>query len=164
MKKHWTKSTDSQFTLWVDNKETGKMNIRLNSASGKASCMLNGKALEIKRTGFWKSKIEITDSNGLVLVKTYPENWYGKNSTIEFAGKTYKLLIRNNPLAEFAISENDKIILAYGLSAKNKITATSISTQGNPDLVFDLLLWYLFYPVATENTAGDFLVLTAVGD
>ena len=163
MKKHWTKTSDFNYKLLVDEREVGKMEIHYNTVSAKAIYTINGNAFEIKRTGFWKLNIEITDSKGVVVLKTYPEKWYANTSVIEFENKRYKLLVRNNPLAEYAVAENDKDVLIYSLSAENTEPRISISSSGNTDYTFDFLLWYLFLPVATENfgDADSFLLLIA---
>ena len=163
MKKHWTKIAEFNYTFLVDETEAGKMEIHYNTIASKVVCTINGSAFEIKRIGFWKANIEITDSNGAVVLKTYPEKWYANTSVIEFENRKYKLIIRNNPLAEYAVTENDKDVLAYGLSSENKELRVRISSSDNIDYLFDFLLWYLFLPVANENfdDAFLFLLLTA---
>lgn len=96
-------------------------------------------------------------------MSVYPEKWYAHSSVIDLGDKKYKLVIRNNPLAEYAITENDKDILAYGLDTQNRELNVRISSPGNPDFLFDFILWYLFLPVADENFGDDysFLLLTA---
>jgi hypothetical protein len=163
MKKEWVKNTDSQYSLSVEEKKMGDMDFHLNSLSSKAVCTFGEQELKIKRTGFWKSNIEITDSQDAILLKTYPEKWYANTSVIEYDNKKYKLVVRNNPLAEYAITENGEELLAYGLSTADKKIAVSITTTGNAPLIFDFLLWYLFLPVANENMGDDysFLLLTS---
>jgi hypothetical protein len=151
MKKQWVKNSDFNYSLWMHEKEIGKMEIQFNTIASKAVCTIDGTRLEIKRTGVWKSNLEITDSNEKVILKTYPEKWYANTSIIEFENKKYKLIIRNNPLAEYSVIENDKDILAYGLNTENKELKVKISTSGNDNLIFDFLLWYLFLPIANEN-------------
>lgn len=161
MKKQWVKNTDSSYTFWVDEKKAGEMNINFNTIAVKAICLIGEKMLEIKRTGFWKSTIEITGSNEAVVLKTYPEKWYAHSSAIEFENKKYQLILRNNPMAEYAVTENDKDILAYGLDAENRELKVRISTSGNPGIIFDFLLWYLFLPIANENFGDTYSFLIA---
>lgn len=152
MKRQWVKNADFNYALWINEKEVGKMEIQFNTIASKAVCTIGEKRFEIKRTGFWKSNLEITDNNETVIIlKTYPEKWYANTSIIEFENKKYKLVIRNNPLAEYAVTENDKDILAYGLNTENRELKVKISTSGNDNLIFDFLLWYLFLPIANEN-------------
>lgn len=156
MKKQWLKNSDFDYSLWVQEKEIGKMEIQFNTIASKAICTIDGNNVEIKRTGFWKSNLEITDRNEKVILKTYPEKWYANTSIIEFENKKYKLIIRNNPLAEYAVTEDDKVIAAYGLDTGNGELKVSISTSGNDNLIFDFLLWYLFLPVANENFGNTY--------
>jgi hypothetical protein len=156
MKKQWVKNADFNYSLWMAEKEIGKMEIEFNTIASKAICSINGNSFEIKRTDFWKSNLEITNSDGQVILKTYPEKWYANTSIIEFENKKYKLIIRNNPLTEYAITENDKDILAYGLAAENKELNIRILTSGNDNIIFDFLLWYLFLPVANESFGDNY--------
>ncbi|HLP50587.1 MAG TPA: hypothetical protein VK154_06855 [Chitinophagales bacterium] len=163
MKKQWLKTTDFNYTFLVDGKEAGKMQIEFDTSAMKANCTINGKALEIKRTGFWKSNLEITDGNGQVVLKTYPEKWYASTSIIDFENKKLRLSVRNNPLAEFAIKEDANTILSYGLTTEGKEPGVKISSTASTDYILDFLLWYLFVPVAAENLGDDysFLLLLA---
>ena len=156
MQRQWVKKSDFNYTLWLDEREIGKMEIQFNTIASKAICDIDGRILEIKRAGFWKSNLEITDNKGTVILKTYPEKWYANSWVIEFENQNYKLLIRNNPLAEYVITENDKNILAYGLDSENRELKVRIATSENSNVIFDFLLWYLFLPVANENFGNTY--------
>lgn len=162
MKKQWIKTKDFNYTFCVDETETGKMEINFNSLEQRAICSVNGQVLEIKRTGFWKSSIEITDSSSSVILKAYPEKWYANTSIVEYGGRKLKLLIRNNPLAQLAVTENDKDILVYALATQDKEHQVLISSTANIDYVLDFLLWYLFVPIAAENFGDDYSFLLMV--
>ena len=164
MKKQWVKHADFNYSLWVQDKEIGRMDIHFNTVASEAICTIDGKILQIKRTGFWKSGLEIADSNNNIVLKAYPENWYANTSIIEVENKTYKLIIRNNPLAEFAITENGKNVIAYGLDIENGRVKLRITKSGNDIPIFDFLLWYLFLPIANENSGDSysFIVSPAV--
>lgn len=161
MRKQWVKNTDFNYSFWVDEKKMGEMDIHFNTMAGKAICTIGEKVFNIRRTGFWKSNLEITDSNEAILLKTYPEKWYANTSIVEYENKQYKLIIRNNPLAEYAVTEKGKDVLAYGLSAENRELTVRISTPGNPTFIFDFLLWYLFVPVADENFGDTYSFLVS---
>jgi hypothetical protein len=151
MKKRWVRESDFNYTFLVDEKKVGKMEVHFNKNQSKAICTMGKKIFEIKRSGFWSSNLEIIDNDEGVILKAYPEKWYANTSTVEYKSKKYKLIVRNNPLAEFAITENGKDILAYGLALENKKVKISILTSIESDFVFDCLLWYLFLPIANEN-------------
>lgn len=58
-------------------------------------------------------------------------------------------------MAEWVIQEEDKDGRAYGLGTTNGMAAVKITEQNsNISLFFHAILWYLFVPIATENT-GD---------
>lgn len=154
MKKQWLKNVDFNYTFYINEKEIGKMEIHFNTIATKAICTINGKIFEIRRTGFWKSNIEIFDSTETMALKMYPEKWYANTSIIEFENNKYKLIVRNNPLAEYAVTENGKEMLAYGLVSENSELKVRIAASGNHNVILDFLLWYLFFPVAHENM-GD---------
>ncbi len=163
MKKQWIKTADFNYRFLIDDKETGIMEIQFNAIANKAICTIEGRELEIKRTGFWKSNIEITDRNGMVILKAYPEKWYANSSVVEFENQKLQLSIRNNPLAEFVLTEQQKEILAYSLATENGKAGVKISSSGDSLFIFDFLLWYLFVPVATENLSdNDAFLLLAV--
>jgi hypothetical protein len=157
MKKEWKKNNDLSYSFLVEEERTGEMDIQFNSTATKAICSIGEKGLEIVRTGFWKTGIEMKDLTGAVVLKAYPEKWYAYTSIVEFENNIYKLIIRNNPLAEFAISKNGTDMLAYGLATDNTRLKVRISTAGNPDFIFDFLLWYLFVPIANENFGDSYV-------
>ena len=156
MKKQWLKHSDHMYSFLNDEKEIGKMELLFNNP-GKANCTIAGDSFNVSRTDFWKSSLEFTDSNHAVVLKMYPEKWYANASIIEFENKNYKLIVRNNPLAEYVITENGNDILAYGLVIEDKKPKLRIATSGNHHPVLDFLLWYLFHPVANENFGNSYI-------
>lgn len=162
--KKWVKIDSSIFTLWDNNQQIGKFEVANRTSEKKANVSFQDKEFVIKKTGFWKSNIEITDQNGQIIAKVYSEKWYGNSYILEYGNKKYKLLVRNNPLAEWAIQDNNKDVLAYGLSTQDgKVVVKIKSDFERPNYLFDFILWYLFEPIATEQCADDltFLMLIA---
>ena len=162
--KKWVKVDSSIFTLWDNNKEIGTMEIALGSFEREATAKINGRSIVIRKTGFWKSNLEITDSNKQIIAKVYSEKWYANYFIVEYDNKKYKLIVRNNPLAEWALQNNDEDLLAYGLDTQDSKPCIKITTSSvKPDYIFDFILWYLFLPIATEQSADDltFLMLIA---
>ena len=162
--KKWVKIDDSIFTLWDNNHQIGKLEIAKRNSEKKANVSFQDKEFVIKKTGFWKSNLEITDLNGQIIARTYSEKWYRNSFVLEIGSMKYKLLVRNNPLAEWTIQDNNKDLLAYGLSTQDGKVAVKIkSNSEEPNYLFDFILWYLFEPIATEQCADDltFLLLIA---
>lgn len=160
MTKSWKKTGTGQYSFWIDDTEAGVMHIAHNTNEHKAVAVIDGNEYTIKRTGFWKSTIEITGADGQTIAKAYYEKWYANSLILEYKNNTYKMVIRNNPLAEWAILDNGRNILAYGLDTENGRTALRITSSANDtDILLDFLLWYVFVPIATENS-GDHFVFT----
>lgn len=158
----WVKGENSVFTLWDNNQQIGTMEIARGTSDRKATVLIQDKEFQIKKTGFWKSHLEIAGKNGQIIASVYSEKWYANSYILEFEDKKYKLLVRNNPLAEWTIQENDHDILSYGLTTDKGKPSVKISSMDSvPNYLFDFILWYLFLPIATEQGADDatFLLL-----
>jgi hypothetical protein len=156
--KNWVKTGESNYTFFVDGNAAGQLGIDLSTTNIKAVALIGKYTYDIKRIGFWKTNIEITDDSGQVIMKVYTKKWYANTSVLEYNGKQYQLVIRNNPLAEWAILDNEMEYLAYGLSTENGTVKIKITSAfATNDLLPDFLLWYLFAPIAQENTGGNFV-------
>jgi hypothetical protein len=160
MTKGWNKTNEGNYSFSVANKEIGNMEISYASLDRKAICHIEDNDFIIKRTGFWKSTIEISNLAGQTIAKIYPEKWYANTWTFDYNEKKYKVIVRNNPLAEYAILDNSNELAAYGLTTDNgKINVRITTPSNNSDFLFDFLLWYLFVPIATENMGDNFIFL-----
>lgn len=161
--KKWEKTGNASFTLWNSNQPAGTMEIALGTSERKATANIGGQQFVIKKTGFWKSNIEITDATGQMIARVYSEKWYAHSYVLEYRNRKYKLVVRNNPLAEWAIQDNHEDLLAYGLGTeKSKPSVRITSAPSEPELLFHFILWYLFLPIATEQGADDFTLLLLV--
>jgi hypothetical protein len=157
MTRKWDKLEERRYSFSVDNKNVGEMEITLNSNDSKANCRIGNEEFIIKRTGFWKSSIEIMNMKEETVAKTYFEKWYANSSVLEYGDKKYKLIVHNNPLAEYSIIEGNKNLIAYGLSTDNgKVNVKITMENSTTDFLLDFLLWYLFVPIATENMGDSF--------
>lgn len=162
-KTEWIKQDDFTYHFTHNGQKAGEMKINMNSLHTTANCLINESRFEIKRKGFWKTAIEITNEYGDVVLSASPEKWYASSHRIDYGNRNFKLIVRNNPLAEFVLTENEKEILAYGLNTENKKLVVKISEAENGDVLLHYLLWYLFVPVANENFGSDYaFLLTAV--
>jgi hypothetical protein len=160
MVKHWEKTQDGTYTFSVDSNEIGKMEISYDSLERKAICNYEETDFIIKRTGFWKSTIEIANETGQIIARMYPEKWYASSWILDYKKKHYKVIVRNNPLAEYAILDNSSELAAYGLITDNgRVTVRITTSNQNTDFLLDFLLWYLFVPIATENMGDTFTFL-----
>jgi len=161
--KQWIKTQNGVYEFRVNEQKIGTMNIAQATMKRKAIVQLQDQTFTIKRTGFWKSSISITDQHEVSVAEIYPTKWYANSYTMDFNGKHYSLSARNNPLAEWVISEGKSELIAYGLQAMDGKVFVKITGSETSDYLFDALLWYLFLPIAMEN-GGDnlfFIMLLA---
>ncbi|GAB2565253.1 hypothetical protein [Spirosoma areae] len=151
--REWTKTDGSTFLLSVNGQPMGQLTLHVSD--GSATALVSGKMYAIKHVGFWKSRLVITDESGEEQLRAYPEKWYANSLIVDVGQERYSLIIWNNPMAEWKIiDQNRKLVLAYGLSVEQGLPITRITSSTHPPVLFDFLLWYLFYPVIQEN-AGD---------
>ncbi len=161
IEKKWVKTGTSTFSLWYNNEPVGTMDMAVSNFESTATATFGNETFTIKRTGFWKSDLVITGENGQVIATVFTKKWYASSLIVEYDNRNYQLFIRNNPLAEWVLQEGDKEIIAYGLGiqdGKPCVRITTASVQQN--FLFDFLLWYLFVPIATEQSADDFVFQT----
>jgi hypothetical protein len=158
MTKNWKKIGTSTYTFSINDKEVGVLEIILNSIDSRAIAKTEKGEFTVRRTGFWKTKIEILDKEKKIIANAYAEKWYANSLILEFKSKKYKLQNRNNPLSEWAITDGDKTILAYGLNTCNingLVNMKITGSENNEEELFDYFLWYLFAPIASENMGDD---------
>lgn len=156
----WEKKSDSGFAFKKDENQIGEITIAQNAFEKKAGIVLNNNNYHLKHTGFWKNDIQIVDDSGRLVLKTYAEKWYSSKTIIAFEERQLKLIIRNNPMAEYVIMDGDKEILSYGLITAEKQIVTRIQTTlANKSYLLHFYLWYLFEPIARENMGDDLTFL-----
>ena len=156
MNKQWLRNSHDNYTLWVDGKKIGNMVIKFSQISHRAACMIDGKDFEIKRVGHWKSNFGMYYSNTQGIFTAITDKWYTNTFNIAFNHREYKLIIRNNPLMEYVITENNQEILKYGLETENGKLKLMISTSDKSNHFFDFLLWFLFLPTVVENFGNNY--------
>lgn len=159
MKKSWIKTENNSYQFSVDDHIIGNLSIAVNSMERTGIVTIDGQKFIIKMTGIWKNSFEITDKNEKQIAKAYYEKWYANSLILEYKNQQLKLVIRNNPLAEWAVLNGDQTILSYGLTAENGKAGVKISNSHQTDYLLDFLLWYLFVPIATENSGDHFLLM-----
>lgn len=163
MTKNWIKVREGSYSFWVDNIQRATLEIRFASMDSKAILKIEENEFTIRRVGFWKTAIEITDGKGGIVAKVYAEKWYANSFVLEYNETKYKLVVRNNPLSEWAITDESKDVLAYGLNTSSEGGKVNVRITGNNhDYILDALLWYLFVPIATENMGDDLTFLLLV--
>ena len=122
--------------------------------NGRVGLQIGSESYSLKLSGFMGQKLELFDASNNPVLTVEAEKWYSKTYTFNYGGHTYQLLVRNNPLAEFVILDTTTEYLAYGLDfvQETKKTAVRINEKDHQPIIFHALLWYLFEPIAIENT------------
>lgn len=160
MSKIWKKNQDNSFTFFNDDEQIGSIDFTFDNMNKAASFSIGSKHYSIHRKGFWSSVLLIRESNENEVAKLYAEKWFANNWVLEYESKRYQISVRNNPLAEYVITSDEKEILAYGLQANGgNIEVRIKGSNGENEFIFDFLLWYLFAPIAVENM-GDNLMFS----
>ncbi|ASU34966.1 hypothetical protein [Mucilaginibacter xinganensis] len=150
--KTWKTTTPGQYLFTVNQTEIGRMTIEPGTIKRKAIIVIGGEKYQLLQTGFWKTSVGILDDKGNNIGKVYAEKWYADAMRLDLYRETYKLVFRNNPLAEFAITQCDQDVLAYGLKTGSGNTSLKItSADPSANYLLDFILWYWFIPVAIEN-------------
>ena len=159
---NWEKISGSEFKL----KQGGTVLASMKRNGGKAICSIGNRTFQIRTKGFWRSQIELVDTSGQPVTTVKPVNWYGTSQYFRLYGQDYQLIVRNNPLAEYAVQQNGRDVVAYGLKTQGGRAVTVITDHRTKPLIeLDLLLWYAFSAIAQGETgdAGttDLLILSA---
>jgi len=159
--KKWIKNEELKYSFEVAGKVIGNLTISYANFERKAFFEIEDKKYTLKYNGFWSSSITILDDNENEVLRLYTEKWYANSSILEYKEQKFRLKIRNNPLAEYVIfDENQKELLAYGLKVENHQCKVAIHSSGNTDYLLDFLLWYSFLPIAQENMGDSFVFQT----
>ncbi|MDI9257258.1 hypothetical protein [Flavobacterium sedimenticola] len=153
--RNWKRVHPNTYFFWVGDKKIGELELHYAQSKNKAMANIEGQLYVIERKGFWKNRLEITNSKGETVLKGYPLKWFSDTMELNYQNTKLNLKVRNNPLAEYAITDATGDRIAYGVKAQNGAVYTQISTSENQaDYLLDFLLWYLFHPVAQDNS-GD---------
>jgi hypothetical protein len=154
---NWIKKEALLFELTANDQAIGTLGF--NSSFTVATAQFGAEKIILQRTGFFKSNLEIQNSEGKIIGTSRPLKWYSSTTVLSYRERIYEIKIRNNPLCEFAVYADNEQLVAYGLTHEKGKAAVRINTATN-ELIFHFILWYLFYPVAIENSGSDILFLT----
>lgn len=163
---NWKTVRENEFELWANGVLLANLTLEPNSAGGDARVETPAGKWFIKRVGFWKTRNVVEDEHGKIWAEIGPKSWYGSKWILTNGDKTDSLLLRNNPLAEYAILRDGQVLLAYGLGTVGGKTHLKVTQpDGDATVLHHALLWYLFQPIAKENIADSdtllFLLLTS---
>jgi hypothetical protein len=152
----WKTVSENEYELWDKGIRLVQMTLVPQTASSDARVETAEGKWFIRREGFWKTRVVVEDVEGQVWATLSPKAWYSSQWNLIGASGTDSLVLRNNPLAEYAILRDGDVLLAYGLGAGEGTPHLRV-TQPNADtpILLHALLWYLFLPIAKENIANS---------
>ena len=113
--RRWDKTSDNTFSFFVNDEEVGKIQKTFKTSGITAHFSIRKDNFTIKRTGFWKSVVEVFDAKGQIIAKVQTTNWFSSSFILEYNDEKYSLVVRNNPLAECVILKDGKELLSYGI-------------------------------------------------
>ncbi|MEL1242864.1 hypothetical protein AAEO56_01210 [Flavobacterium sp. DGU11] len=155
MEKIWKNNGDGRYSLYLGERLAGVLTMD-SSAGSRATATIEGKTYTIRVKGFWGSEILIADSSGKEVIKLSPITWYSSKYHLYHNGVILQLEIRNNPLAELVLSDDRHELLSYGLNSSGLgRVGVKIGGSQSEDILYDFLLWYLFMPVAQEQSGEN---------
>ncbi len=158
--KQWIKSGEGQYLFKQDDVELASLFIDYKSNDRKAVIIINGEAFTILQTSFWKNHMAVTNASNNTIITIVPEKWYSSSFNVQWGAANYQLKIRNNPLAEWVLQQDGKDVLAYGLKTADRKVVTHITeANGDTAVILHAILWYLFWPIATENSSDNMMFL-----
>ena len=156
--RNWKKVNEKKYIFSLGEKKVGELDLSFKSFKRTALLNINEELFTMEQIGFWKSKLHILNAKGIVILKAIPEKWFSNKTKVVYNNIEFQLKVRNNPLAEIVLLQNENELLSYGLKPNNgKITIGIQSNQEQEDYLFDFLLWFLFMPIAHEQTGDDFI-------
>jgi hypothetical protein len=102
----------------------------------------------------------VTNASNNTIITMVPEKWYSSSFLVQWGAANYQLKTRNNPLAEWVLQQDGNDVLAYGLkTADGKVVTQITEANTGAAIILHAMLWYLFVPIATENSGDNLLFL-----
>lgn len=153
------KSTPEQeiYHLYKDDKKRLTLIYNPFSNSARVECNKEKRVFLIRKEGFRRNKTVIRSEYGIKIGEFGQDN---RQQFIEVNNEKFYYNTHNNPLAELVLFKEDKTrpVLACGLSANEGLNSVYfkkdklLGEMPHPGLLM-ALCWYMFLPVAKENTA-----------
>ncbi len=156
--KQWVKTAEGHYQFKHGKEDLASLFIDYKSNERKALVTINGDAFTLKQTNFWKNHMAVTNASNNTIITIVPEKWYSSSFNVHWGLHHYQLKVRNNPLAEWVLQQDGKDVLAYGIdTADGKVIIRISEADISAAIILHAILWYLFLPIATENSGDNLL-------
>lgn len=160
--KQWVKTGEGHYLFKHGDEDLASLFIDYKSINRKALVTINDESFTIKQTSIWKNHMAITNASNNTIITIVPEKWYSSSFLVQWGLNNYQLKVRNNPLAEWVLQQDGKDVLAYGIKTSNSNVVTQITERATiPPIILHAILWYLFLPIALENTSDTLMFALA---
>jgi hypothetical protein len=156
----WESATSASnhevYHLYKDDKKILTLVINPFSNSARVECEKQKRVFLIRKEGFRRNKTVLRNEYGIKIGELGQDN---KENFIDVNDERFYYTIQNNPLAELVLykESKDKPFVTCGLGIKDGDPAVNftkdkkLSDSTHPGLLM-ALCWYMFLPVAKENT------------
>jgi hypothetical protein len=156
----WESATSASnhevYHLYKDDKKILTLAINPFSNSARVECEKQKRVFLIRKEGFRRNKTVLRNEYGIKIGELGQDN---KENFIDVNDERFYYTIQNNPLAELVLykESKDKPFVTCGLGIKDGDPAVNftkdkkLSDSTHPGLLM-ALCWYMFLPVAKENT------------
>lgn len=146
------------YTLWHNDKKLLTLDFHPFTNSARIEYADEKRVFLIRKEGFLRNKTVLRNEYGVRIGQLGYEKSNSSEGTIELNDEKFNYTIHNNPMAELVIYQDnkDKPFVVCGLKADSGNTSVKFSKENqlSPSQHFLLmaLCWYMFLPVAKENT------------
>jgi hypothetical protein len=155
MEMQWIQINQNEYAFQVNGQVRGTLQLQKYGQTASVLLMSEQQTYQIKRIGFWKSKLVVLNNQGMEVLRVAPKSWFSNSWNLEHQAKSYQIKIDNCPLVEFSIIHNQKKLITYALSAQNAVVGLSIQAEPDVPELFHLMLWFFIRPIIQEQTGQE---------
>lgn len=152
----------------LKNGEHSLIEMQINQTKGEVEVQIPilKSAFSFKKQSVWNTNLDIF-KDGTLIGSTKSEKWYSNKFILTLNNYEYKYFYRNNPLAEILIydSKKEEDLLSCGLfvqpegGVNTEFRMYGAGNKCKDIMLIQAIIWYLFYPIALENTVSDSIPL-----
>lgn len=154
-----TSSKQEIYELWHNEKKLLSLEFHPFTNSARIEYADEKRVFHIRKEGFLRNKTVLRNEYGIRIGQLGYEKWNSAEGTIDLNEEKFFYTVQNNPLSELVIykdtKENPFVICGLKADEGNTSVQFNKDNQLSPSQHFLLmaLCWYMFLPVAKENTA-----------
>ena len=148
------------YELWHSDKKLLTLDFHPFTNSARIEYPAEKRVFLIRKEGFLRNKTVLRNEYGVRIGQLGHEKGNSSIGTIELNDEKFNYTIHNNPMAELIIykESKDKPFVTCGLKADDGNTAVKFSKENklsaSQHFLLMALCWYMFLPVAKENTVA----------